>query len=96
MADTDAVTVTLDAEDGSDELRVPQGLLDVLAEEQDESAAEIVGDIAMLGLAQQIHARVAHGQEEPSEALEAVEEATLEQFEERFGRSFAEMTGHDH
>ena len=98
MADEDAdiVTVTLESEDGAvDGLAVPTALLDMLAE-GDETAPEVVGDIAMFGFAQRIHGAVAHGQGEPSPELEDVEEQTLELFEERFGRSFAELTGHDH
>ncbi|MFB6150583.1 MAG: hypothetical protein ABEJ40_02130 [Haloarculaceae archaeon] len=96
MADQDVVTLELTAEDGtSDELAVPTTLLDMLAE-GDETAPEVVGDIAMFGFAQRIHASVAHGEGEPDAELEGVEELTLDLFEERFGRSFAELTGHDH
>jgi hypothetical protein len=92
----ETVTLTLDSEDGAtDELTVPTGLLDMLAE-GDETAAEVVGDIAMFGFAQRIHGAVAHGEDEPSAELQQVETQTLELFEERFGRSFAELTGHDH
>lgn len=92
----ETVTLTLDSEDGAtDELTVPTGLLDMLAE-GDETAAEVVGDIAMFGFAQRIHGAVAHGEGEPSAELQQVETQTLELFEERFGRSFAELTGHDH
>jgi hypothetical protein len=97
MADEDAdlVTVTLESGDDTDELTVPPALLDMLREGE-ESDAEIVGDIAMFGFAQRIHGAVAHGQGEPSEELQAVEDETLDLFEERFGSSFAELTGHDH
>jgi len=50
----------------------------------------------MLGFAQQIHGAVHHGHGDTSDELEAVEEATLDRFEERFGQSFGEMTGHSH
>ncbi|MEF8853238.1 MAG: hypothetical protein V5A44_04210 [Haloarculaceae archaeon] len=98
MADenADIVTLTLESDDGAtDELQVPVALLDMLAE-GDETAPEVVGDIAMFGFAQRIHGAVAHGEGEPSDELQGVEEHTLELFEERFGRSFAELTGHDH
>jgi hypothetical protein len=95
--DADTVTVTLESNDGAtDEISLPSGLLEVLAEDEDETPPEIVGDIAVLGFAQQIHGIVAHGQGEPSPELEEIEEQTLDVFEERFGQSFAEMTGHDH
>ena len=93
MADT--VTVRLETDDANDELTVPVALVDLLREGE-ETSPEVVGDIAMIGLAQQVHGAVHHAQDEPSEALTAAESETLELFEERFGRTFAEMTGHDH
>ena len=96
MADSDVVTVTLESEDGTtDELAVPTRLLDMLAE-GDETAPEVVGDIAMFGFAQRIHGAVAHSEGDVDDELEAVEELTLDLVEVRFGRSFAELTGHDH
>ncbi|MFB6138764.1 MAG: hypothetical protein ABEJ42_10605 [Halobacteriaceae archaeon] len=95
MADADTVTVTLESESGRDELEVPEGLLDMLRE-ADESDAAIVGDIAMFGFAQRIHGAVHHGEGEASEAVQDLEAATLDLFEERFGASFGALTGHDH
>jgi hypothetical protein len=96
MTDSDVVRVTLESEDGAvDDLKVPTRLLDMLAE-GDETAPAVVGDIAMFGFAQRIHGAVAHGDGEVDDELEAVEDRTLELFEDRFGRSFAELTGHDH
>lgn len=94
--DSDTVTLTLQTEDGeSDELTVPTPLLGMLRED-DENDAEIIGDIAMFGLAQRIHGAVHHSQGEPPEELQNAEELTLDLFEERFGATFGEMTGHDH
>jgi hypothetical protein len=93
MADT--ITLTIDGPEGSDELTVPSGLVDLLREGE-EDASEVVGDVALFGLAQRIHGAVHHGQGEASEELEAVEESTLDLFEERFGMTFGEATGHDH
>jgi hypothetical protein len=96
MTDQQTVTLTLDSEDGAtDELVVPTALLDMLAEDG-ETAPEVVADIAMFGLAQRVHSAVHHGQGETDPQLEAVEQLTLDLFEERFGRTFAELTGHDH
>jgi len=50
----------------------------------------------MLGLAQQSHGIVHHSPEDVSENLEDAEELTMALFEERFGQSYAEMTGHGH
>ena len=96
MADSDIVTVTIESEDGAtDDLEVPTALLDMLAE-GDETAPEVVGDIAMFGFAQRIHSAVHHSEGEVDESVAETEELTLELFEERFGRSFAELTGHNH
>ena len=96
MTDSWTVTVTLESDDGAvDELEVPTELLDLLAE-GDETAPEVVGDIAMFGFAQRIHSVVHHSEGEVDESVAETEELTLELFEERFGRSFAELTGHNH
>ena len=93
MAET--VTVHLETDEASDELTVPRALVDLLRE-GDEQTPEVVGDIAMLGMAQQAHGAVHHAQGETNGELETAEALAMELFEERFGRSFAEMTGHDH
>jgi hypothetical protein len=93
MADT--VTVTLETDDAEDALEVPTALIDLLAE-GDESVPEVVGDIAMLGIAQQAHGAIHHGHGEVDPETEQAESVAMDLFEERFGRSFAEMTGHDH
>jgi hypothetical protein len=92
---TESVTVTIETADASDEIDVPTALIDLLAD-GDESAATVVGDIAMLGIAQQAHGAVHHGQGEVDDEVAAAESRAMDRFEERFGRSFAEMTGHDH
>jgi len=93
---TDTVTLTIEGEESSDELTVPSALLDILREKPDETDPQVVGDIAMFGLAQRIHGAVAHGQGEPDDEIVELEEQTLDLFEERFGASLAELTGHDH
>jgi len=92
----ETVTLTIDGETDADELTVPTELVDILRENDDETAPEVVGDIAMFGLAQRIHSAVHHGQGEPDEEIAALEELTLDLFEERFGATFGELTGHDH
>lgn len=91
----ETTTVSIDVDGSTDEFTVPVALAEALSEE-DETAAEVVGDLALLGFAQQAHGLIHHGQGDVGEELEAAEEATLAEFEERFGRSFAEMTGHSH
>ena len=89
------VELALSGPDGDDELTLPAALVDVFGEGE-ESTAEVVGDLAMINATQQIHAATAHGEGEPSEELQAVESLLLSQFEERFGQTFGEMTGHQH
>ncbi|WP_424018586.1 DUF7545 family protein [Halorientalis pallida] len=96
MAEQDTATLTIQTEDGtSDELEVPTGLLNMLRE-GDESDPQIVGDIAMIGMAQRIHGAIHHAQGDPGPEVEAAEDVTMDLFEERFGQTFADMTGHDH
>ncbi|MDS0259080.1 hypothetical protein NDI56_06710 [Haloarcula sp. S1CR25-12] len=91
----ETVTLTIEGEDDADELTVPSELLDLLRE-NDETDPAVVGDIAMFGLAQRIHGAVHHGQGEADQGIQDLEALTLDLFEERFGASFAELTGHDH
>ena len=91
----DTVTLTLDADGESDELTVPTALVDMLREGE-ESDPEVVGDIAMFGMAQRIHGAVHHSEGEPDQEIQGVNEATMELFEDRFGATFSELTGHDH
>ncbi|WP_324757442.1 DUF7545 family protein [Haloarcula sp. GH36] len=93
---SDTVTLTIETADTTDELTVPSGLLEILREQPDETDPQVVGDIAMFGLAQRIHGAVHHSQGEVDDEIAALEESTLALFEERFGASFSEMTGHDH
>lgn len=92
---SETVTVTVEAADGEDAIEVPRALIDALSEGE-ESVATVVGDIAMLGLAQQAHGIVHHAQGGAGEDLEAAEEKTMALFEERFGQTYGEMTGHSH
>ncbi len=91
----ETVTVTLEAGDAQDEITVAAGILDLLSEEG-EDPLEVVGDLAMLGLAQQAHGIVHHSHGDVGEEIEKAEALTMELFEERFGQSFGEMTGHSH
>jgi len=91
----ETITVTLETEADSDELDVPAKIIDLL-NESDEGVTTVVGDLAMLSIAQQAHGIIHHSQGEIDEETEAAEELTMDLFEERFGQSFAQMTGHDH
>lgn len=93
---TDATfPVEITVGDDVETLVLPDGLLELFAEEED-TRSEVLADILVLSLAQQIHGAVHHSQGEPSPEIEALEERTLALFEERYGMSFAEATGHGH
>lgn len=92
----ETIAFTIEGDDGStDEVAVPEALLEMLAE-GDEPAAEIIGDLALFSCAQRVHGTVHHAEGEPDDDLVAVEQETMELFEERFGASFSELTGHSH
>lgn len=97
MADQpETVTFTIEGPDGTtDDVQLPAGLADLLGEPGDTEAS-VVGDMALLSLVQQIHAAVHHGEDDVDEDVRAMEERASDLFEERFGISFAEATGHSH
>ncbi|AFZ73919.1 DUF7545 family protein [Natronobacterium gregoryi] len=94
MSDVETVTVSIDADDSTDEVTLPAGLMDLVAE-GDQTAAETVGDVTLLSFASRAHHVVHHG-DGADEDLEAQEERIMELFEERFGVTFGEATGHQH
>jgi hypothetical protein len=92
----DAVTLRIDASDGTtDDFDVPTALLDRLSE-GDEPAAEVVADVAVMAFAGRAHALVHHAEGEADADLEAAEQAILDDFEARFGVTYGEATGHAH
>lgn len=91
----ESTTVNIEADGETDDIIVPLAITEALSEEG-ETTAEVVGDLAVLSLAQQVHGILHHSHGEVDEELEAAEAEILDEFEERFGQSFAEMTGHSH
>jgi hypothetical protein len=99
MADNEVetATYTIESPDGdAEELTLPAGIIDALREDEGETDTAVLGDLTMLSFAQQAHALVHHAHGEPDEETLAQEEKTMELFEERFGQTFGEMTGHSH
>ncbi|TKR27788.1 DUF7545 family protein [Natronomonas salsuginis] len=94
MAD-DTITLRIEGDDETDEVTLPAEMLDLMRE-NDESDPEIVGDLALFSCAQRIHATVHHADGGDTEQYRAIEELTMELFEDRFGASYAELTGHQH
>ncbi|SER80677.1 DUF7545 family protein [Natrinema salaciae] len=88
-------TFSISSEDGAtDDVTIPAGLVDLVAE-GDQTDAETVGDVMLLSFASRAHHIVHHG-EDADDELEAQEERVMDLFEERFGVTFGEATGHQH
>ena len=92
--DVETITVSIESEDGRDEIAVPATLVDLLAEEG-QGSAEAVADVTLLSFASRAH-HLVHHDEGVSEDLEAAEAEIMDRFEERFGVTFGEATGHQH
>jgi hypothetical protein len=94
--EVDTETYTVEAPDGSTgDVTLPAGLVDVFSE-PDDTPAEVFGDVALMAFVQRAHAVVHHSEGDPGEELQAIEAAALDLFEDRFGVTFAEATGHSH
>ena len=97
--DLETTTVSLETDDAEDTLELPVALIEMLTEGE-EDVPTVVADIAMFGLAQRVHTAVHHSEGDPSTAveadIEAIEAATDERFQERFGSSFEDLLDHSH
>lgn len=91
----DSATVSIEVDGDTATIDVPTALLDALSE-PDDTAAEVVADIAVMSFAGRAHALLHHTEGEPSEALEDAESEMMERFEDRFGVTYGEATGHAH
>lgn len=93
--EVETITFSIEAEDGDTEtVTVPAGLVDMVAE-GGQTPTETLGDVALLSFASRAHHVVHHG-EGTDEELEAQEARVMDLFEERFGVTFGEATGHQH
>ncbi|ELY47278.1 DUF7545 family protein [Natronorubrum sulfidifaciens] len=93
--DVETTTVSISTDDDTtDEVTIPSGLIDLVAE-GDQTDAETIGDVALLSFASRAHHLVHHGQG-ADEDLEAQEARIMDLFEERFGVTYGEATGHQH
>ena len=89
----DLLDLTIESGSKSDTVTVPVALFELLAED-DASAPTVAGDIVLLSCAQRVHAAVHHSEGDVTDRLRATERRTMELFEDRFGTSFVEATGH--
>jgi hypothetical protein len=94
MVDTETYTIE-DPDGETATLELPEGLVDVLAE-QGERPATVVSEISLLAFVQRSHAFVHHSEEEVPENLKEINDRAEDLFEETFGVPFAEAMGHDH
>jgi hypothetical protein len=94
MAD-ETVTMRIEGDDEADEVTLPSEMLDLMREDE-ETDPEIVGDLALFSCAQRIHATVHHAEGGDTEQYRDIEETTMDLFEDRFGATYGELTGHDH
>ena len=93
----DVPTTTFSIESGpddTDDVTIPDGLVGLLAE-GDQSPAETVGDVVLLSFASRAHHLVHHG-DGADDDLRDQEARIMDLFEERFGVTYAEATGHHH
>ena len=91
----ETVTVTMTDDEAERTVTLPRGLMTMLSEGE-QTPADVVGDLALFGCAQRVHGAIHHGEEEADPELEAIEAVTMELFEDRFGASYGEVTGHQH
>ncbi|MFB6094783.1 MAG: hypothetical protein ABEJ77_07560 [Halanaeroarchaeum sp.] len=89
------LTVDLEIDGETDQIELPSDLIDLFREREDESDVEIVADMAVMAFAERAHAIVHHDQD-AGEELEEIESAAMDVFEERFGMTYGEATGHQH
>lgn len=87
--------VTITVGQSEETIALPEGVLEFFADEEQPLAAT-VGDLLTVDCTQRLHGFAHHVEEEPEEDVLALEADMREQFEERFGASFEELTGHQH
>lgn len=89
-------TYTVEAPNGeTDEVDLPAGLVDLLAEEG-ENPSHVVTDVIVQAFAQQAHVIAHHSEGETPPDIADIEAKAAELFEERFGQSLEEAMGHSH
>ena len=93
MADSDDVTVTIDAEGDRRTLEIPAGFVDLLRE-PGESAADVVADLVLLSAAQRTYEAVHFSEGGVPEDIEAVNERVQEVFEAEFGTTVQDVAGY--
>mgnify|MGYP006301162471 CR=1 FL=1 len=91
----ESYAVRIDADGDETELEVPEALVSALSE-PDDSPADVVADVVVMSFAGRAHALLHHTEGEPADDLREAEAEMMDRFEERFGVTYAEATGHSH
>ncbi len=94
MADT--IPVTVETDQAANELELPAEILELYREDADETNAQIAGDMLVMAFTERAHALAHHSEGEDMGEIADIESDMLEVFEDRFGVSYAEATGHSH
>lgn len=91
----DTLTVGIEIDDEREEFELPAGLVGRLSE-PGESPPTVVADFAIMSFAGRAHALAHHDEGQPDPELEEIEDDMMNRFEDRFGVTYAEATGHSH
>lgn len=92
----DSLSVTVETDGDADELELPADLVDLFREDPSETDAQIVGDMVVMAFSERAHAIAHHGEGGDEAAIQEMETAMMDLFEERFGMTYGEATGHSH
>ncbi|MFB6154222.1 MAG: hypothetical protein ABEJ27_08220 [Halodesulfurarchaeum sp.] len=92
----ETLALTVEVEGQYEEIDLPSTLVDLFREEESETDAEIIADVLVMAFAERAHAFIHHDEGGDDEQLQAIESAMMERFEERFGMTYEEATGHSH
>jgi hypothetical protein len=93
----DRTTVTVETETNTEALELPTELVELYREEPGETDAQIAADMLVMAFAERAHALAHHSEEEEGLGdIEAIEGEMMAVFEDRFGMTYGEATGHSH
>ncbi|MFB6173139.1 MAG: hypothetical protein ABEI39_00700 [Halobacteriales archaeon] len=95
MADVETTDIEIVVDGEETTVALPTELLDRLAE-PGEDHTDVVADVALMAFTGRAHALVHHAEGEADAALETAEGWLRSAFEDRFGMTYGEATGHSH
>lgn len=91
----DTSTVTIRIDDAEDQVELPTELFELFTEDS-QSPAGAATDLMVLDYTHRLHAQVHHSDGEVDQQIIDLEADMRDRFEQRFGASFGELTGHQH